>query len=311
MPMTMSGHPSPSNTTSRTLAKMTEAERTRTALGPAAQWAGMYHDRPESDSGNAMAGLSVNDNRAKAGGAAGWGNPLGVERKRLEEKYVGSPIAGSNPTAWIENKSGVESDVMAGLLREKELGAPDPNNPEYAARVPASPFVKTRPSPLSQRLTLTERAEGKTRSRVGSAMSPVGAPDMDEFVEYIPGSTRGMPPATADTKPAAYYLQGTQRGYDVDEANRDQYWTMSNRPQGVGGAEVPQPAAIGLSAAPKAGIAAAQQLAFYEDARVKRVEELTAKLGIDKVKLNSGFVDTTPQAGHNTAAVPVQKQRAF
>ena len=86
---------------------------------------------------------------------------------------------------------------------------------------------------------------------------------------------------------------------------------MSNRPQGVGGAEVPQPAAIGLSAAPKAGIAAAQQLAFYEDARVKRVEELTAKLGIDKVKLNSGFVDTTPQAGHNTAAVPVQKQRAF
>lgn len=313
--MTMSGHPSPSSTTSRTLARMSEAERTRTALGPAAQWAGMYSGRPETDSGGAMAALSTNVNRTNAGGAAGWGNPLGVERKRWEEKYVGPPISGSNPTAWMENKSGVESDVVAGLLREQELGekqatasewingAPDPTNPEYMARVPASPFVKTRPSPLSQRLTLTERAEGKHRSRVGSATSPVGAPDLDEFVEYIPGSTRGMPPAAG--KPAAYYLQGTQRGYDVDATNRDQYWTMSNRPQGMSGPEVSQPGAtLSLSAAPKAGVAAAQQLAYYEEARLQRVEELTAKLGIDKVKLNrnSGAVDTTPKAGHTTAA---------
>ena len=53
--------------------------------------------------------------------------------------------------------------------------------------------------------------------------------------------------------------------------------------------------------APKAGIAAAQQLAFYEGAREARVAELTEKLGIDKVKTTSGRVDTTPKAGHHTA----------
>ena len=179
---------------------------------------------------------------------AGWGNPRGIERKRWDEKYVGEPIAGSSPTAWIESKRGMDADTMAKQLRQKdkgehqatasewEDGMPDSNHPEYIARVPASPFVKTRPSPLSQRLTLTERA-GKTRSRVGVDTSPVGNQALDEFVAYVPSSTRGMPPAPSEAqdgssaRPAPYYLQGTQRGYAVDVriANSTGRWRSTSR----------------------------------------------------------------------------------
>ena len=308
----MSGHPAP-NARSRTLANMSAEERTKTALGPAAGWYGMYNPSP----GNVMPGALANDNRAQGGGMAGWGNPRGIERKRWDEKYVGEPIAGSSPTAWIESKRGMDADTMAKLLRQKEKGEeqatasewkdgmPDSNHPEYIARVPASPFVKTRPSPLSQRLTLTERAEGKTRSRVGVDTSPVGNQALDEFVAYVPGSTRGMPPAPSEAqdgssaRPAPYYLQGTQRGYAVDVSNREQYWTMANRPHEASGSIAG--GQMEPFDAPKAGIAAAQQLAFYEGAREARVAELTEKLGIDKVKTTSGRVDTTPKAGHHTA----------
>ena len=60
-----------------------------------------------------------------------------------------------------------------------------------------------------------------------------------------------------------------------------------------------------MSAAPMAGISAAQ--ALDAEARAIRAAELHAKLGIDKVQLATPLVDTTPQAGHNTAPL----KRAF
>ena len=277
----------------------------------------MYNDRPEMDSGNAMAGLSASDNRAQAGGTANWGNPRTVEQKRWEEKYVGEPIAGSNPTAWIESKRGVEADVMAGLLREKELGekqatasewlngAPDPNNPEYQARVPRSPFVKSKVM-LSSRATLEERASDKYRSRLtNEGTSPSGAISIDGVPFTAWNAEAGGKPAAK--APRTYYLAGTQRGYEVDETNREQYWSAPGHIKGSGPPELSRTAgggtgALDLQSAPKAGVAAAQALAFYEDARAARAKELHYKLGIDQVKLNSGFVDTTPQAGHHTSA---------
>jgi len=285
----------------------------------------MYNDSLETNSGNAMAGLAVGDNRAAAGGAAGWGHPGSIERKRWEEKYVPPAIAGSNPTAWVENKSGVGADVMDTLLRQSEKGEkqatagewkdgmPDPNNPEFANRVPRSPFVKTRPSPLSQRLTTTDRVSSRHRSRVDADTSPVVGVDMDEpFIAYMPSPnpnsayysrTAGQ---ASPSGASAYVLNGTQRGYELDPENKEGYWSMpghfSNKDS-----RAPKPdtagvvgVAGGLGGAPKAGVQAAQMLAFYEEGRERRVLELHSKLGIDKVRLHTR-VDTTPQAGHNTA----------
>lgn len=44
--------------------------------------------------------------------------------------------------------------------------------------------------------------------------------------------------------------------------------------------------------------------------RLDRAAELSAKLGVDKVKLSTpSIIDTTPQAGHHTAAAPAESVR--
>ena len=98
---------------------------------------------------------------------------------------------------------------------------PDPNNPEFSARVPRSPFVKTRPSPLSQRTTLTDRmSSDRVRSRVGPSGSPIRQPDLDEpFVAFVPTNNPGQ------ASGSAYYLAGTQRGYEIyDDARAQLDW---------------------------------------------------------------------------------------
>jgi len=111
---------------------------------------------------------------------------------------------------------------------------------------------------------------------------------------------------------AAYVLNGTQRGYEVDDDNKAGYWSTPGHLGGSPRARAPaMPIDAGLSqdggvngglmGAPKAGVAAAQQLAYYDAQREARVAELHSKLGIDKVVLHRK-VDDTPMAGHHTTA---------
>lgn len=105
------------------------ADAPRPKIGPshlpvqAQEYFPMYNDRPEVDDGAAYgAGLSKNDTRAKAGERAAWGDPVVAVRQVWEQKYTGPDLAGRNPTAWEETRSGLDSTTRDALLAQKEKG---------------------------------------------------------------------------------------------------------------------------------------------------------------------------------------------
>jgi hypothetical protein len=140
------------------------------------EWFGMYNDRPQvNDGAAAMAGLSANDNRARATGPAQWADPGVSNRSLWDEKYVPSNPAGSNPVSWVESKSGITADVRDALLAEKEGGrkygaaeAVEERNATPLSSKASSPFTTFEPI-YSARLV---RAKD-SRSSARAASSPM------------------------------------------------------------------------------------------------------------------------------------------
>ena len=130
------------------------SDRTRTALGASIHWWPAYNDGVKNDKlglGIGFGEVTRQDNRAAGGGPAAWGAPGAHNRVLWDEKFTGPNRAGSNPTAWIETRSGITSDVRDQLLREKEnkpkgafVGLP---TPESAKKMAAVQETESQPSP--------------------------------------------------------------------------------------------------------------------------------------------------------------------
>ena len=161
MPVAMAGAMKPSGgmTSSRsTLGRMSAEERTRTALGPALQWYGMYTDRPEVLSSNAMAGLSSSDNRAEASGSAIWSDSATIHRYRWDEKHVKKRPDMPEPTQPGAARDGA---ALAKLKEQRDLAAKNTSPP-------SSPYLRTRPS---LRCGWTEHSERTAGRRGRNPMS--------------------------------------------------------------------------------------------------------------------------------------------
>jgi len=244
---------------------------TRTAMGPAIQWYGMYNDRPEITGGNAMAGLSANDTRASNTGPVAWADDVAHSRVRWNEKYVASDEGHLGPVAWTESKNGLTSDK---LLAEKEAAAVKrPVGPGGYRQNGPSPFLDHQPR-LSDRPSLEHRARGP-------AAKPPPSKLEGQVVDY-----RGQP-----------VYSGRQLGYGTTRDVKEAYWDFTLR-QPIGAAS-----------------SSSRPISSYkgpvgEEERLARANELHHKLGINKVKLHTR-VDTTPQAGHHTAALPEKDMMIF
>jgi len=84
--------------------------------GELLNWFNMYNDRSEIGSGNAMAGLSANDNRAQAGGTAAWGDPIVENRTRWDSKYNKEEEGGFNPLGQLDGL-----DLRRKIARDNEI----------------------------------------------------------------------------------------------------------------------------------------------------------------------------------------------
>ena len=329
MPVAMAGAMKPSGgmTSSRsTLGRMSAEERTRTALGPALQWYGMYTDRPEVLSSNAMAGLSSSDNRAEASGSAIWSDSATIHRYRWDEKHVKKRPDMPEPTQPGAARDGA---ALAKLKEQRDLAAKNTSPP-------SSPYLRTRPSLLSQRATLSERMNSPPRisphsasARADFGLSGGAGFDVKEYTaeEWASlGRSRGYGPHAITRTQPGYPKPGTEYPRPACRPSSAASATASVaasapvtlRAKADSGAlwgwESPVAAVTGGAdtntlhtqpskwKSPRAGILAAVTCRSQgESARLARVEELHVKLGIDKVVTTQPRVDATPQAGHHTA----------
>ena len=313
MPVAMAGAMRPSgglSSSRSTLGRMSEEERTRTALGPALQWYGMYHDRPEVLS--SMAGLSKRDNRAEAGGSASWSDSAVISRYRWDEKHVKRRPDMPEPT----QPGTVRDGAALTKLKEQRDQASRNGSP------PSSPYLRTRPSLLSQRATLTERMNSPPRASPHSASARAGFGssagfDVKEYTaEEWASLGRARAPAITRTQPG-YPKPGTLYPHPDRPASAPSAPVTLRAKVDSGalwGWESPAPSAgkSSLWTSPRAGIlAAATCRSQGEAARLARVEELHAKLGIDKVVTTQPRVDATPQAGHHTMGAESGRDRRW
>ena len=218
-----------------------------------------------------MAGLSANDTRAQDNGPVAWADDGAHARVRWDEKYIASDEGHLGPTAWTESKHGMTSDIRDKLLAEKE--GKRPVSPGGSRQNAPSPFINHEPR-LSERPSLEHR---RMRPAPQPAPSKLSAP--------------------VNAVNAGSVYAGTQQGYGRPRDVKEAYWDFTLK-QPIAAVQAPasKPSIFKQSAPPQ------------EADRLARAEELHAKLGIDKVNLRRGFVDSTPQAGHHTAAVEDSKR---
>jgi len=108
--LTGGGSSSNTNISSKTGAPKVEPK------GALAEWFNMYNDRTEMSGGLSTAGLSADDNRAKVGGMAMWGDPIIHNRTIWDMKYVKEEEGGFNPLGQLD-----AADLRRKIARDNEI----------------------------------------------------------------------------------------------------------------------------------------------------------------------------------------------
>ena len=153
-----------------------DGDRTRTALGAAIHWYPAYNDGIQDNAKTGGIGIGFGevtrtDNRAAAGGPASWSASGPTNRVLWDEKFTGPNRDGSSPTAWVETKSGISSEVRDRLLREKE-------NPSGKSRMAATVHAASAASvaPAKDAAWSAGAREGKNAKYFDSLSGRLGPP---------------------------------------------------------------------------------------------------------------------------------------